>query len=189
MKGWQRWWRPDVTRTRAAVLGIWVAALLMAVPAQSAVQTQECLVVGVRDGDTLTARCGELESYQQIRVRLAGIDAPERRQPHGDRARQALASLTFQRWARMDCPKTDRFGRQVCTVWVFRDDGPQDAGQAMVAQGLAWWYRAYAREQPAQQRGLYEAAEQQARSKRDGLWSDPFPIPPWEWRRGARAPK
>ncbi|WP_270175182.1 thermonuclease family protein [Diaphorobacter sp. ED-3] len=150
-----------------------------------------CLVVGISDGDTLTARCGEPGQYEQVKVRLAGIDAPERKQPYGTRARQALAELTFQKQAKLDCPKTDRYLRKVCTVWVAPTsvpDGPQtlDAGLAMVAQGMAWWYRAYSRDQTPEARGQYEFAEQEARAKRVGLWADREAVAPWEWRKLAR---
>lgn len=101
---------------------------------------------------------------------------------------QALARLTFQRWARLDCRKTDRYGHSVCNVWVAPDaatNGPKtlDAGLAMVTQGMAWWYRAYAREQTPEERGQYEFAEQEARARRAGLWRDADPTPPWDWRR------
>lgn len=76
---------------------------------------RQCLVVGIADGDTLTARCGAPGGYQQSRVRLAGIDAPVRRQPYGERARQA-AGLTFQRTARLECFDSDRYGRSICSV-------------------------------------------------------------------------
>lgn len=152
-----------------------------------------CLVVGISDGDTITARCGEPGEYQQVKVRLAGIDAPERKQPYGERARQALAELTFQKQARLECGKKDRYKRSVCNVWVAptsAPDGPQtiDAGLAMVSQGMAWWYRAYANEQTPEARGQYEFAEQEARGKRAGLWADKgavAPVAPWEWRKQA----
>lgn len=133
-----------------------------------------CLVIGVSDGDTLKARCGAPGTYRQVKVRLSGIDAPERRQAYGERSRQTMAALTFQRWARLDCPKTDRYGRSVCNVWVAPASSPAgprtlDAGRAMVTQGMAWWYRASAREQAPQARGQYEFAEQEARGRRVGL--------------------
>lgn len=111
-----------------------------------------CLVVGISDGDTMTARCGEPGQYEQVKVRLQGIDAPERKQPFWERARQALAELTFQKEAELRCTKTDRSKRQVCSVWVAPASAPTgprtlDAGLAMITQGMAWWYRAYAREQ------------------------------------------
>ena len=165
-----------------------LAALVLAVAGPALAEARQCLVVGVLDGDTLTARCGEPGSYEQIRVRLAGIDAPERRQAYGERARQHLAGLAFQRWAELECGKGDRYGRSVCLVRVApasRPDGPAtlDVGLSMVSAGMAWWYRAYAREQAPEDRGRYEAAELAAQALRAGLWADPGPVPPWEWRK------
>ena len=70
-----------------------------------------CLVVGISDGDTLTARCGEHGQYEQVKVRLQGIDAPERKQPFGERARQALAELTLQEEAERRFTKSTRAAR------------------------------------------------------------------------------
>ena len=101
-----------------------------------------CLVVGISDGDTLTARCGEPGAYEQVKVRLQGIDAPERKQPFGERARKALADLAFQKEAELRCNKIDRYKRHVCSVWVKPDESPGpnktlDVGLVMVAQGMA----------------------------------------------------
>ncbi|KGH30450.1 thermonuclease family protein [Comamonas testosteroni] len=153
-----------------------------------------CLVVGISDGDTLTARCGEPGQYEQIKVRLQGIDAPERKQPFGERARQALAELTFQKEAELRCTKTDRYKRQVCSVWVVPASAPSgprtlDTGLAMITQGMAWWYRAYAREQSPQVRGQYEFADQEAKARNVGLWRDPEPIALWDWRKALREPR
>lgn len=95
-----------------------------------------CLVVGISDGDTLTARCGEPGAYEQVKVRLQSIDAPEKKLPFGERARQALAELTFQKEAELRCNKLDRYKRHVCSVWVSPDEAPGpaktlDAGLAM----------------------------------------------------------
>jgi endonuclease YncB( thermonuclease family) len=168
-----------------------VTAALTACTLHASAADRVCLVVGISDGDTLTARCGAPGAYQQVKVRLSGIDAPEKRQAHGERARQALAGLVFQRWARLNCPKTDRYGRSICSVWVAPASGPNgprtlDAGLALVTQGMAWWYRAYARDQAPQARGQYEFAEREARVKRAGLWRDANPTAPWEWRRGGQ---
>lgn len=167
------------------------AAALLVTAQVAAAETRTCFVVGVSDGDTVTARCGKPGAYEQVKVRLSGIDAPEKRQPFGERARQTLAGLVFQRWARLDCPKTDRYGRSICSVWVAPASGPNgpqtlDAGLALVTQGMAWWYRAYARDQAPKARGQYEFAEQEASAKRAGLWRDAAPVPPWEWRRAGR---
>lgn len=166
------------------------AILLTAVNVQAA-EPRTCLVVGVSDGDTITTRCGEPGAYEQVRVRLAGIDAPEKGQAFGDRSKEAMSRLVYGKPARLDCYKTDRYGRSVCNVWVApasASNGPLtlDAGLAMIAQGEAWWYRAYAREQTPEARGQYEFAEQEARAKHVGLWRDAEPVPPWEWRRRGR---
>ncbi|MNY89343.1 hypothetical protein D3C78_56340 [compost metagenome] len=153
-----------------------------------------CLVVGISDGDTLTARCPTQDAahpYQQIKVRLQGIDAPERKQPFGNRAREALSELTYMKEAELRCNKIDRYKRYVCCVWdapASAPNGPRtlDAGLAMVTTGMAWWYRAYAKEQSPQERGQYEFAEQEAKVRKAGLWRDPSPIAPWEWRKAPR---
>jgi endonuclease YncB( thermonuclease family) len=128
---------------------------------------------------------------QQHRIRINGIDAPEKRQPFGERSRQNLSNLAFQEDARLECHKTDRYGRKVCKVWVRPSDCPTcgktlDVGHAQVLAGLAWWYRAYAKEQSADDQGRYESAEQEARLRKRGLWQDKEPVPPWEWRQRMR---
>lgn len=150
-----------------------------------------CLVVGVSDGDTLTARCpgtSARQPYQQVKVRLLGIDAPERAQPYGKSARKALSDMVFQKEVRLNCPKTDRYKRHLCTVWVAPNTaahGPKtlDAGLVMVSQGMAWWYKTYAGEQTPQEREQYAFAEKEARAKRAGLWASKKPVAPWTWRR------
>lgn len=153
-----------------------------------------CLVVGISDGDTLTARCPTLDTshpYQQIKVRLHAIDAPERKQPFGNRARQALSDITYMKEAELRCSKIDRYKRHICSVWVKPDEAPGpnktlDAGLTMDTAGMAWWYRAYAKEQSPEERGQYEFAEQEAQLRKIGLWSMPSPIAPWDWRKGVR---
>ena len=144
-------------------------------------------VVAVTDGDTIKV----LVSHKQIRVRIAGIDAPERRQSYGTRSRQNLGRLLQERVVRADCPKRDRYGREVCKVWVQPPDcgtcgTTLDVGLAQISAGLAWWYRRYANEQSAEDRGRYESEENEARLRRRGLWQDTSPVPPWEWRAARR---
>lgn len=184
---------PDIVADMKACRRVLVAAVLACAAIHACAQDRACLVVGVSDGDTLTARCGEPGNYQQVKVRLSGIDAPEKRQAYGERAHQALARLTFQRWARLDCRKTDRYGRSVCNVWVAPDaatNGPKtlDAGLAMITQGMAWWYRAYAREQTPEERGQYEFAEQ-GRHGRGALACGATPIQPRRGTGGAPGPE
>jgi len=153
---------------------------------------EDCLVVGISDGDTLKARCGKTGAYEKITVRLSGIDTPERKQAYGNRARKALSDMAFRRQADLICNAHDQYGRHVCKVMVAplsATDGPKtlDTGLALLTVGMAWWYKAYAHEQSPQERGQYEFAEFEAKSKRAGLWADANPVPPWEWRRTEKA--
>jgi len=134
-------------------------------------------VVAVLDGDTVTILD---QSKAQHRVRLAQIDAPEighgknkPGQPFGNASKQSLSELVFGKDVRAECPESDRYGRLVCTIWV----GSMDANLEQVKRGMAWVYRKYAKD-PA-----YFRAEEEARAARRGLWADPNPVPPWEWRR------
>ncbi|WP_371268783.1 thermonuclease family protein [Variovorax sp. PDC80] len=104
------------------------------------------------------------------------------------RRRSGLSSRRRSEPVELDCRKVDRYGRSVCRVHVAPASAPRgpatlDAGLAMITLGLAWWYRDYAREQTAQERGQYEFAEQEARAKGVGLWSDKQAVAPWEWRQ------
>ena len=132
-------------------------------------------VVGITDGDTLTL----LESgNRQVKVRLAEIDTPERRQPYGDRARQALSDLAFGKAARVAVVDTDRYGR---TVGRVRVDG-HDVNAEMVRLGAAWVYRQYSHDPELL------VLEDAARAARRGLWALPEAdrMPPWEWRAARR---
>ncbi|MDR2141842.1 MAG: thermonuclease family protein [Deltaproteobacteria bacterium] len=135
-------------------------------------------VVNVLDGDTITLLTTD---YEQLRVRFYGVDAPEKNQAFGPQSREALQNLIGGRNVTVEVVDTDRYSRQVGLV---RQDGHL-INQVMVAGGWAWVYPQYcklARLCP----GLV-AAEKQARSQGLGLWSDQNPIPPWQWRRGARS--
>lgn len=153
-------------------------AMLMALASPLAAFSAEWhgTVVGVSDGDTLTL----LDANKtQHRIRLDGIDAPERTQPYGQRARQSLAALAHGRVASADCPKVDRYGRAVCRVYI---DGV-DVGLEQIRRGYAWHYVKYAHEQRAIDRAHYAQAESDARAKNAGLWSFADPVPPWDYRR------
>ena len=150
-------------------------ALLLQSPAALAVEWVG-MVVGIADGDTLTLLD---DGKTPHRIRLDGIDAPERTQGHGQRARQSLADMAQGRRAVAACPKTDRYGRAVCRVTV---EG-MDVGLEQIRRGLAWHYVKYANEQSPADRLRYAGAEEQARSTRRGLWSAPSAVPPWDFRR------
>jgi len=128
-----------------------------------------------------------------VKVRLAGVDAPEQGQPFGERSRQNLARLVAGKTVEVRWHKHDRYGRVVGQVWVVSPDArcqaagcPKtlDAGLAQLTMGLAWHFKRYAHEQGAEERERYSFAEVEARARRAGLWRDPEPVAPWEWRRG-----
>ena len=129
-------------------------------------------VVGVADGDTLTV----LADTTPVKVRLAEIDAPEKKQDFGERAKQSLAALCFDRQAIVLKGKTDRYGRTVARV---RCQGI-DASLHQVQQGLAWAYTAYLTDPDI------ATSERLARDSGLGLWLGPEPTPPWLYRKGKR---
>lgn len=156
--------------------------LLIALLLASAVASagESCLVVGISDGDTLTARCGASSAYREVKVRLAEIDAPEKRQAFGQRSRASLAAMCFGRIAVLRTAAKDRYGRSVARVSC----GDIDANAEQVSRGMAWVYTRYQTD-----RGLTRM-EAEARERRMGLWADRAPEPPWEWRkRGRQRPK
>lgn len=132
-------------------------------------------VIRVVDGDTITVLDAQM---QQHKVRLAGIDAPERRQAFGHRAQEFLASLVASQQVDVETEKTDKYGRLVGKVLVHG----RDINLAVVVAGLAWHYKTYESEQTPADRMLYASAEQDARNQRKGLWVDPSPVAPWTWR-------
>lgn len=133
-------------------------------------------VTSITDGDTLTV----LFNRQQIRIRLYGIDCPEPGQPFHARATQRTAALAHGQLVTVKPESRDRYGRLV--AWVVLPDG-RSLNETLVAEGLAWHFRRYA---PRDTR--LARLEQSARDARRGLWQDPAPIPPWEWRRHSRRP-
>jgi endonuclease YncB( thermonuclease family) len=130
-------------------------------------------------GDTIRVLSGD---NQQIRVRLAFIDAPERKQAFGQRAKQAMSALVFGKDVELRPHTVDRYGRLVAVVYV---DG-QDAGLELLKQGLCWVYEKYVREAPLELEASYRAAQALAQSDKLGLWQDPDPVPPWEWRKAKK---
>ena len=143
-------------------------------------------VVRAVDGDTLVLLVagGAVGQQTQERIRLAAVDAPESNQPWGKKAKQALSGYVFGRDVTVEWSKRDRYGRIVGKVL----DGERDVNLAIIRDGLAWWYRKYSSEQSPVDRQLYEAAETKARAARVGLWADPNPITPWEFRPSAKKP-
>jgi endonuclease YncB( thermonuclease family) len=131
-------------------------------------------VVSVHDGDTITIQA---ENATRVRVRLYGIDAPELRQEHGHDAQLAMSSMVAGRQVEARPMARDRYGR---TVALVRAGNATSVNEEMVRQGWAWVYLRYCREPfcPA-----WTDIEAVARDTRAGLWSSPFPLAPWSWRR------
>lgn len=119
-------------------------------------------VVGVSDGDTITVL---VAGTRQLKVRLAQIDAPEKSQAFGQRSKQSLSDLVFDKQVRIIQEDMDRYGRVVGRVYV----NGLDVTAEQVKRGMAWVYKQYARD-----RSLYRL-EEEARAARRGLWSDPKP--------------
>jgi endonuclease YncB( thermonuclease family) len=166
---------------RPALFACLFTPLLVLIPAvglpATAAQELEVKVVAVADGDTITV----LDSNNlKHRIRLAGIDAPEKGQPFSERSTQALSRLVHGRAVRIQWSKTDAYGRFVAKVLV--DGG--DVNLAQVDAGLAWHYKQFEKEQSASDRKAYAAAEHQARTRHTGIWSQPDPVPPWDRRHG-----
>ena len=128
-----------------------------------------CLVVGVSDGDTITVRCGD---QPQERIRLLEIDAPEKKQAYGQKAKQALSVLIFGKEITVEEAGHDRYKR---TLAHLKLDG-LDVNREMVKLGYAWCYRQYLKDRTCLD------DEEQAREEKIGLWADKDPMPPWQWR-------
>lgn len=181
--------REQGTRSRFGVpkLGIatacwalgWLGWILLFQAQASAAETLHGRVVHIADGDTLAVLD---DSWVQHKVRLAGIDAPERTQPFGNRSRQSLASLAMNKYVVVEFGKSDRYGRIVGKVLV----AGSDANLAQIQAGMAWHYKEYQREQTPLDAKAYAEAEALAREKRAGLWADKEPIPPWTFRKTKR---
>lgn len=180
-----------------AALARWLLAILVALGLSVQVEAREAgkvhavksdtvvagRIVGVSDGDTVTLLTDDL---MQRRIRLRGIDAPEKAQAFGNRSKQALSALVFGRRVSVAYSKVDRYDRWVGRITVGAGDSAVDVSRAMIAQGMAWHYAFYEREQPVGERVGDAEAEQTARIERRGLWRDEGAVAPWDFRRADR---
>jgi endonuclease YncB( thermonuclease family) len=153
--------------------------LLPALCIGSAVQawTLQGQVVAVVSGDTLRIRD---ERKVQHTVRLAGVDAPEKFQAHGQRSLDTLRELAFQKYVTVEGvgSGSPRIGR-------VRVEG-RDISMEQLQRGAVWYDKSRAQALSASDRQAYAAAQDEARLARVGLWRDKQPIPPWEYRAGRR---
>lgn len=128
-------------------------------------------VVAVADGDTFTLLT---EDKEQVKVRLYGIDCPERRQAFGQVAKDFTSEAVFGQWVRLSREGKDRYGRTVAIVEL--EDG-RILNEMLLQAGLAWHYKRYDKNPD------WAKMEIRARQKRIGLWKDKYAIAPWDFRR------
>lgn len=128
-------------------------------------------VVAVTDGDTI----GVLVANEEYKIRLHGIDTPERKQDFGTRAKQFTSDLVFGKEVRVEVKYRDRYGREVGVVYLV--DG-RNLNHELVKAGMAWWYEEYAPNDET-----LEQLQTEARKNRRGLWRDPHPQSPWDFRK------
>ncbi|EXI85599.1 MAG: Thermonuclease precursor [Candidatus Accumulibacter regalis] len=178
----------DFRATRRLATLLSCLLLLFILPTQAATLTGT--VVSIADGDTITVLDADREQHK---IRIAGVDCPEKAQPFGQRSKQSMSALVFGKEVDVQWNKRDRYRRIIGKVMVAAPScratlcpKTLDAGLTQLTLGLAWRYRKYAKDQSSEDAGRYEFAEQEAREKRVGLWADRHPVPPWDWRKGER---
>lgn len=143
--------------------------LLVSSPLLAQAGTLSGRVISVVDGDTLHLLT---PAHHDIKVRLAEIDAPEKKQAFGMRSKQSLSDMCFGKDASIDNKGLDRYGRTIGRITC----AGTDANVEQVRRGMAWVYDKYATDM-----SLYQL-QNKARELHLGLWSDPSPEPPWQWR-------
>ncbi len=152
------------------------AALLLTLATLCQAELIKGKVVGVIDGDTIDVLDA---SNTKHRIRLSGIDAPERRQAFGQKSKESLSDLVFARQVEVVTHKKDRYGRRVGKVLL----NGLDANLEQIRLGMAWFYRQYERELSPEDRELYDLGERDAKRGRFGLWIDADPMPPGDFRK------
>lgn len=129
-------------------------------------------VVSIADGDTITV----MRSRRKVKIRLYGIDCPEKLQEFGNQAQDKTVSLTKDQLVSIIPVHKDRYGRTV--AYVLLEDGT-NLNYALVSEGFAWWFRAYAKKDVQ-----FACRELMARAQKKGLWSSDDAIAPWQFRKG-----
>jgi micrococcal nuclease len=130
--------------------------------------------VGVLDGDTIEV----LYNRHPERIRLSGIDCPEKGQAYGQKAKQAASDLVFGNEVTLQRHGQDRYGRTLADALLMNGT---NVSHELVKAGWCWWYQTYALKDT-----VLERLEKNAQEGRLGLWADPQPVPPWEWRKRKR---
>ena len=143
------------------------------IPSLLYAQSWEGKVISVSDGDTIKV----IQDGKQVKIRLASIDCPEKGQPYGQAARKFTANLVAGKIVKVWQTDTDRYGRIVGFVFT----NGVDVNKELLKAGMAWHYKQYSRNPE------FAKLEFQARAKKIGLWADPDPVSPWEYRRQKRS--
>jgi micrococcal nuclease len=157
-------------QTKRFVAGpAFLCCLLMVAPAGMAADF-EGKVIGVLDGDTIEV----LHDYKPERIRLYGVDCPEKGQAFGQKAKQATSSLLFGKDVRVVGHGRDKHRRTLGTVF----QGEVNVNQELVKEGWCWWFSKYVPKD-----SVLKQFEQEAKKAKKGLWADPNPVPPWLYRR------
>lgn len=159
----------EVSKRRITPAPVKYIAMFFAATAFISISAHAYQVIGVADGDTLTL----LVDQKPLKIRLANIDAPEKKQPFGQRSKESLSKLCWGKDAQYEAQTIDKYKR---TVAVVTCDGVE-ANRGQVQRGMAWVYPKYNKD------ASLPAIEQSARLTGLGLWTDPAPVPPWEWRK------
>ena len=131
-------------------------------------------VIRVTDGDTIVVLDAD---RTQHKIRLAGIDCPERKQAYGNKAKQALSAMVFSKTVKITYTEKDRYGRIIGDIYW----GKHWINLEMVGAGWAWHYKHYSKDK------RLADAEAAARAGHKGLWADPNPVAPWEYRRAPKS--
>jgi endonuclease YncB( thermonuclease family) len=151
-----------------------LCALLCCIAAGAQAETFTARVVAVLDGDTvLILRSGTAGRGKPAKLRLANIDAPEKSQAYGAQSRASLLEMAGKREAQVDTQAVDQYGRMVGVITV---DG-RNLNQEQVRRGMAWEYSYHHADK------IYVALQSEAQQARRGLWAQPGPQAPWQWRK------
>lgn len=148
---------------------LFLSAFLLLTCSDAKAETFTARVIGVSDGDTITV----LRDEHPLKIRLAEIDCPEKSQAFGSSARKHTSDLVFGKSVLLSTSSKDKYGRCVANVSV----SGKSLNEELVRSGYAWCYRKYSKNNEL----LQEEAD--ARSAHRGLWADPQPTPPWDFRR------
>jgi len=163
-------------KLRTNIIALFALFFIVGIPAPACARSNDEIIRGqvirVVDGDALTV----VVDTRQVRVRLAEIDAPEKKQPFSNRSRQSLSDLCFWGEAELAIRGKDQYGRKLARVIC----NGVDANAEQVKRGMAWVFDKYVKD-PA----LFKLQDE-ARAEKRGLWSDMHSIPPWQWRKTHR---